>query len=41
MLIANADVRVITVDGEFLGHLVVDPATNYQPPKKDLVSTMT
>ncbi|MGD0810255.1 MAG: integrase core domain-containing protein [Acidimicrobiales bacterium] len=41
MLIANADVRVITVDGEFLGHVVVDPAKNYQPLERDVVSTMS
>jgi hypothetical protein len=41
MLTANADVRVITTDGQFLGHLVIDPAKNYQPLQKDLVSTMS
>jgi transposase InsO family protein len=41
MLIANADVRVITTDGEFLGHLVIDPTKNYQPLEKDVLSTMS
>lgn len=34
LLVANADVKVLTEDGEALGRVVIDPAKNYQALQK-------
>jgi hypothetical protein len=31
LLIAGRDIRVITLDGELLRHLTLDPTIDYQP----------
>ncbi len=31
MLIADRDVRIITLDGELIGHITIDPTRSYQP----------
>ena len=34
LLVADDDVRIVTLDGELLRHLTVDPNRNYQPKAK-------
>jgi transposase InsO family protein len=41
LLVADADVRVITPDGELLRHLTLDPTRDYQPQSLGWISTMS
>lgn len=41
LLVDGLDVRVISLDGELLRHLTLDPTRDYQPTGKPRVSTMS
>jgi hypothetical protein len=41
MLIAGAELRVLSLDGELLRKLTLDPARDYHPQTLGWVSTMT